>query len=177
MSEVLEAKLTIDKLAKKLADASAALRNDKQEATSSLFEIVKHFLPGIRKKAQAVADRTEALLAAVKESPDAFPEGAKSDSVYGIKVGFKKMPDTVTSEDNDETTIAHINTLSPAQRRKFLRVKVELDKAALAKCTDDELAELKCKRVYGDNTAFVKDDDTDLGKLVAIFCPQAKEVM
>lgn len=177
MSEVLEVKLTLDKLAKKVADAAASLREDRAQATASLFDVVKAFLPGIRKKAQKHVDATAALLAAVEENPDVFPIGAKSESVYGLKFGFVKARDTVAPEVDEETTIDHINTLSPAQRRKFLRVKIELDKAALGKCTDDELAQLQCKRVYGGDEAFVKDDDADLNKLVAMFCPQAKEVM
>ena len=168
----------VDKLCFAFAEKRAALTYDQEACRANLREVLSQYLPGIRKQADKLYTTHADLTELVRDNPQLFTDGAKTQINYGIEVGFRKQPDSVgAADDNLDFAIETIKASGPKNARAYLRVKTELDKAALKKLTDEQLAALNCVRTYGGDEALVKPADGELDKYIAMLVPDAKEVM
>lgn len=163
----------IDPLARQYMDAQMALDQLTNELKVAVDAIVRKHWPDLRRATTRAAERYEALRAEVAESEAAFDK-PKTRILHGVRVGFRKTPDSVQVL-NDDNTCALIRKLMPDQVDVLIASSERPVMAAIEQLEDDQLKKIGCKRVTGKDEAVAKLAATDLDKVVAALMKGAIE--
>lgn len=165
-----------------LAQAQIDLRKILRDATAEM-------LPSVRKQAEKVAKLETELIALVEANPELFPDGAKTQIIYEIKLGYQKQKDTVpvddqaeviaairgnlNKNDDDDEETAQIRAGLKKKAKALITVKESLSLNDIKKLSDAELELLGLSREVGGDAVFVGRATADIDKLVALLVPEA----
>lgn len=159
----------IDTLAKKYADARAALASRVQKFEDELRELQRRHVKGIKEAAAVAAQRQGELLAEVKDHPDSFVK-PRTIIVHGIKVGFQKGKGRLVWDDEGKVVDRlldykeQINDLDP---QAFVETVQTPKKEMLLGVPAAVLKRLGCRIEGTEDQVVVKATDSNVDKLVA----------
>lgn len=164
-----EAQAAIEKLAKEFSDIRAERREFIQEVEAELNRIVKPRLKKFRKLAEDEGVKKAALLAAVKAAPELFVK-PKSNTLFGIKFGYRKgSGGLVWDDDDEENVLRRIHKMFPEEAAKpYLHITERPNKETLEALPAVDLKKLGIEIEAAGNVPFVKPVESDLEKFAAV---------
>ncbi len=120
-------------------------------------------LRALRSRAAEVSAARCELQAAVKANPQLFA-GPRTRAFEGVKVGYRKRPGRI--ECDEARAIARIRKLYPDRETDLVRVRENLDRAALKRLDSKILAAIGVAVVAVDDEIVIAAAGGDLDKLV-----------
>lgn len=163
----------IDLLARQYADAQIDLDSLTNKLKIVIDAAVRERWQELKRATTRAAERYEALYAAVCEAKSAFDQ-PKTRILHGIRVGYRKVKDSIQVL-NDDNTCALIKKLLPDQQDVLISTTERPVMSALEQLEDDQLKRIGCRRVTGKDEPVAKLADTDLDKIVAALMKGAIE--
>lgn len=179
----------IDAKAKAFSEACDVLAQSQIDLRQILRDATAEMLPSVRKQAEKVAKLESELIALVEANPELFPDGAKTQIVYEIKLGFQKQKDTVpvtdeaeviaairgslNKNDDDDDETATIRAGLKKKAKSLIVTKESLSLTDIKKLSDAELELLGLEREVGGDAVFVGRATADIDKLVKLLVPEA----
>jgi hypothetical protein len=168
-----ETQKAIDKKAKAYAEARDILEQSQTDLRKILRDTTGEHLPSVRKQAEKVVKLQTELMELVKASPELFPDGAKTQIIYEIKVGFTKAQDAVLYDD-EATLIQNIKDNLPKAKADLLIDRKEtVSKVVLKKLTAEELEKIGLEVTPGVDEVVCKPASAEIDKLVKLLVPEA----
>lgn len=164
---------TIDLLARQYADAQMDLDGLTNKLKVVIDAAVRERWPDLKRATTRAAERYEALYAAVGDAKPAF-DSPKTRILHGIRVGFRKMKDSILVL-NEDNTCALIKKLLPDSQDVLISTTERPVMAGLEQLDNDQLKQIGCRRVPGKDEPVAKMADTDLDKVVAALMKGAIE--
>ena len=151
-----------------LCNAFARARDALEEVRDDVREehrrVLRRRLRGLKARAADVAVAKEALLEAVAAAPELF-EKPRTRAFAGIKVGFRAQAPELVIVD-EARTVALIGEVMSDREDELVRTKKTVDRPALRKMPDADLAAIGAKLEDRGDKTVVAAAATDLDKLV-----------
>ena len=139
-----------------LDELSGELRIERQR-------VVRKRMRGLRTRVADVSAAKDALMQAIKASPEVF-ERPRSRSVEGIKIGFRKKPGTLNY--NPPRSIRLIREQIPEQAEALIQIKESIVASAVKNLDAGTLARIGISMTGVDDEPFITVAKSDLDKLV-----------
>lgn len=170
--------MSIEDIEKKAGDYAADrahLAEIVGRMNTEIEKIKAKYLPPIRDAVRHVAERHDALRAAIEAAPELF-EKPKTRVLMGVKVGYRKQKGSVTFAD-EAAVIERIKKLLPADQAALLiRVRESLDKNACYDLTVPDLKRLGIGVERDEDLPVIKPADSEVDKLVDALLREAEKI-
>jgi hypothetical protein len=159
------------------ADARSEVLARVQALQDELEQVKRTHLPAIRTAAESMAVAHEVLFAGVKDSPGLF-EKPKTQTIAGIRVGFKKEKGKIVVQD-EAVTIALIRKVLPKAQHELLIRKEEhpVIKGGLDQLKAETLKQLAVKVESDTDAVFIKPIGDDIDKFVGALLKESEELL
>ena len=168
-----EAQKLIDRKAKQFAEARDVLEQSQNDLRKILRDATAEMLPSVRKQAEKVVKLQGELSELVAANPALFPDGAKTQVIYEIKVGFNKAQDSIDFDD-EKTLIQNVkDNLPKAKADLLIDRKESIVKTVLKKLSAEELEKIGLEWTPGVDEVVVKPATAEIDKLVKLLVPEA----
>ncbi len=155
---------TITDLARTFAAARRALSQKVEAAQAEIDTVRAAHIPEIQALTNDVANVSDMLLAAVEASPELFTK-PKSQTLFGVKVGFAKQPGKISWDDAAQV-LKLIKKHLPDQAELLIKTTEKPVKSALNGLPATQLKRIGVTVTEAGDRAFVTPVDGDLEKLV-----------
>lgn len=162
----------IERLAKTYAEERAALEETAEEVRVARRKAAASKLHVLKSRAARTSEAKGRLEAAIDASRPLF-ETRKTQAMHGIKFGLRKKPGRIVGDD--ATILERIGKRLKDKAGELVRVKRELDRAALRKLPANELAAIGASLVQDDDEVFVAAPKSDIDKFVDALMADAEE--
>ncbi|MDO8931851.1 MAG: hypothetical protein Q7U97_05610, partial [Rhodocyclaceae bacterium] len=142
--------------------AAAALLN--AEIKSAAMPILERYAPTVDAYAAAEAKAHAVLEGMLIAAPHLF-KTPRSVTVDGVRVGYKKEPDSLDWDD-EAAVIARIRSLKSALAPTLIRSQESLIHAALEGLAAADLPALGIRQITGADASFITINDNDAERMV-----------
>lgn len=150
-----------------LCRAYAAARERLAETTEHIRALQRRTLRarlrGLRCRAAEVSAARGALRAAVAAHPELFAR-PRTRAFEGVKVGYRKMPGRIACDE--ARTVARIRKLYPEREADLVRVRENLDRAALRRLDSRTLAAIGVSIADVEDEIVIAAAGADIDRLV-----------
>ena len=154
----------IEAMTGKFAEAQAALLDVTGTLKQELEAVAKAHRKEIKKAVDRCATTGVALQEAILENPDLF-ESPRSQIFHGIKVGLQ-MGKRTLSYDDEERLIILIRKHLPDLEDVLIETTESVNRAALNRVADVELARLQVRIVEGVDAVIIKQASGGVDKAI-----------
>lgn len=155
----------IDALAKEYSTASDSLAAIKTALTNDVEAIRLKYIDRLKQAADTLTSAAKNLDAAIVESPELFVK-VKTQTLHGIKFGFRKAPDELVYKIDEESIIELIKEELPKKKKLLIKTEEKLVKAAIKNLSEDELKKIECEIEKNDDVVLIKSADDIIDKFV-----------
>jgi len=153
-------------LAERIADATARVDALKADLQHALRLALGERLPELRVALAEQAEAVDALLGVVQaQGPDAYPEGARSQTAHGVRYGYQRTKPKVVVPDHGRAIAAARQLYSPRDVQAIVDTVETVRVSAIGNWTDDDLARIHARREPGADEPFVRGAAGDLEKV------------
>lgn len=132
------AQTLLEPAAQRCATVDAALAGELAQLDEAIQSMVTSALPRLRRLHSDCVQAREALRAKIEELGPASFDKPKTRSLHGYTVGYRAGQPSVAVSDE----VAAIATLRELGLMWALRTKIELDRRALLKLANDQIAQI-----------------------------------
>ncbi len=155
----------LDELAAQYAEAFDGLASIKNAMTSEIEMISLKYKEKLKTAADNLVAATTALESAIVDSPEVFVK-SKTQTLHGIKLGFRKATDELVYNADEETTIELIKSELPKKKKLLIKTEEKLIKTAVKNLSEGELQLIECEIEKNDDVVFIKSADDIIDKFV-----------
>lgn len=152
----------LEALARDYSDRQGVLERRVRDAEAAVAAVKREHVPGIRRAAQAAAERKDRLVEFVRGHGDLFRK-PRTRTFFGIRVGLRKQPGKVTTSPQ---TIGLIERLLPDRRESLISVTKRVKAAALRDLGSRELLSIGATAGEAADKVVVEQPDGEFDKLV-----------
>lgn len=164
---------TIEQQTREYAAIRRAMLDQAAQVQSEIDAVRAKHDKSLRKRVQRMTEAHEALWAQIEANPQLFPEGSRSTTFDGIKVGFQKGKAKLQYELDHDNAITYIKDLldgAPDERKLLIRACVQTTykfvDAAVKKLEDDERREFGATLIPAVDSVLVMPQEDDTTKAV-----------
>jgi hypothetical protein len=162
-----------EQLAKAYAEAQQNLKQTVVLIGAEMNAVKRRRLAKLRAAVAKAKDTGDALLAAVAESPLQFRK-PKSQTVHGVKFGWKKQKGKIEIA-NEEQTIKLIRKHLPELADALIATTEKPSKEAMNNLSADQLKKIGVTVTSDTDVAFISSVDSEVDKIVAALLKGAEE--
>ena len=155
----------LDKLANEYSNASNNLAAVKNALTRDVEAVRLKHIDNLKHAADSLALASKNLEAAIIKSPEIFIE-SKTQTLHGIKFGFRKATDELVYKIDEESIIDLIKEELPKKKKLLIKTEEKLVKSAIKNLTEDDLSKIECEIEKNDDVVFIKSADDIIDKFV-----------
>lgn len=155
----------LDMLSAHYALAFDDLATIKNAMTSEIEMISLKYKDKLKASADKLVAATTDLERAIVDSPEIFVK-SKTQTLHGIKFGFRKATDELVYNADEETTIQLIKDELPRKKKLLIKTEEKLVKTAIKNLPEDELKSIECEIEKNDDVVFIKSADDIIDKFV-----------
>lgn len=163
----------IDTLARQYADAQTDLDAYTNALRTKIDQVVRDHWSELRRLTTRTAERYEALFSEVSVARAVFDK-PKTKILHGVRVGYRKRPDSVQVL-NAENTCALIEKILPDEAGVLVATTKKPIIAGIAELDDAQLKLIGCSRVPGVDEPIAELAETEVDKVVAALLKSAIE--
>lgn len=164
----------IDRAAQKHADAREILTALVGDLTALQEALAREHMPKIRRAVAKAAESHDALKALIESAPDLFAK-PKSQTMHGLKLGYRKGTGRMEFEYEDAETVARIKKLLGDRAELYINTTEKPNKTELAELDSSTLRKLGVAIEAAGEMAFVKPVDGAVDKIVKALVKEATE--
>lgn len=157
--------IRLEKLADEYSKASDNLASIKNALTRDVEAIRLKHIDNLKNAADSLTSASKNLEVAIIESPEIFVK-SKTQTLHGIKFGFRKATDELVYKIDEESIIDLIKEELPKKKKLLIKTEEKLVKAAIKNLNEDELAKIECEIEKNDDVVFIKSADDIIDKFV-----------
>lgn len=161
----LQKQENISRLAKEYAGASDSLAIIKNSLVADVESIKLKYRQQLKLASDNIVAATEKLESAIVGSPELFVN-AKTQTLHGIKLGFRKATDELVFNTDEENIIDLIKEMLPRKKKLLIKTEEKLIKTAIKNLSEDELKTIDCALEVNDDVVFIKSADDVIDKFV-----------
>lgn len=155
----------IDKLAAQYASASDNLAAIKNALTADVEVIRIKYKDQLKSVADSLTSAAKNLEEAIVESPELFVK-IKTQTLHGIKLGFRKATDELVYKLDEEAIIELIKEELPKKKKLLIKTEEKLIKTAIKNLSEEELKKIECEIEVNDDIVIIKSADDVIDKFV-----------
>lgn len=152
----------LEALARDYSDRQGVLERRVRDAEAAVSAAKRGHVAGIRRAAQAAAERKERLMDFVRAHGDLFVK-PRTRTFFGIRVGLRKQPGKVTTSPQ---TIGLIERLMADKADSLISVTKKVKAAALRDLSSRELLSIGATAGTSSDKVVVEQPDGEFDKLV-----------
>jgi len=165
-------------ICERIAGATARVDALKADLQHALYRVLGARLPDLRVALAEQQTHTEALRDLVTaQGPDAYPEGARSQSAHGVRYGWQRTKPRLVVSDHGRSIAAARQLYRPRDVDAIVDTVERLRVSALGAWTDDDLARIHVRREPGEDQPFVRGAAGDLERLAKAITAQALDAL